>query len=276
MRSLLVVLLLAGVAHAKPNVEAELKKLIEAKIAAVDGDSDEDWFAAGGEGKWMDTDSGSISLGMSVAKHKLGAFNARVQPDGETALITYTMFIREQVSGEKYGGLTNDTDYRVTEIVKKTPKGWRVVTALWSSGRADKDIFESAKKGELKPLTAIPAGGDKTLIDAFTALTTGALDAEASKRKDLVLFGSAPKERMTSGAILAKAWGTDWSNKLKIDSIRASAADPKATLGYVIANVTQQKKGFTVQFRVLFAFERKGDGQPWSVVHAHLIAPPFH
>jgi ketosteroid isomerase-like protein len=276
MRSLaLVLLLVSTVAHARPNVEAELKKLIAAKIAAVESGGDEDWFAAGGEGKWMDTDTGSISLGMAVAKHTLGAFNARVQPDGETALITYTMFIREQVSGEKYGGLTNDTNYRVTEIAKKTPKGWRVVTALWSSGRADKDVFASAKKGELKPLPAIPPGGDKTLIDAFTKLTTGALDADASKRKDLVLFGSAPGERMTSGAVLAKAWGTDWANKLAIDSIRASAADPKATLGYVIANVTQQKKGFSVQFRALFAFERKGDGQPWSVVHVHLVAPTF-
>jgi hypothetical protein len=157
--------------------------------------------------------------------------------------------------------------------VKKTPDGWRVVTAFWSTANADKDVFAAAKKGTLKPFTAIKAGGDKSLIDTFTALTTGAIDADASKRKDLVLFGSAPNERMTSGALLAKAWGTDWANKLKVDSIRASAADPKATLGYVIANITQQKKGFAVPFRVLFAFERKGDGQPWSLVHAHLVTP---
>ena len=79
---------------------------------------------------------------------------------------------------------------------------------------------------------------------------------------------SVPRVASPRGATLAKAWQAAWANKLKIDSVLASS-DPNATLGYVIANVTLQKTGYTIPFRVMFVFERKTASEPWSVIHAH-------
>jgi hypothetical protein len=156
----------------------------------------------------------------------------------------------------------------VSEIAKKTKDGWRVVTGLWSEGTNNKEANDAAKAKKVWPIDPLPAGGDPTLLDAFQKLTTSGLDDAATKRKDLVVFGSAPKERTTSGAAFAKAWRAAWVNKTKVDSIRASN-EANATLGYVIANITLSKKDYAIPFRVLCVFERKTTSEPWSLVHAH-------
>jgi ketosteroid isomerase-like protein len=278
LASILTCLFIASLAHAAPKPEAELRKLVEAKIEAVEQGSNEegvaDWFAPGGDGIWWvryqsyDRDEpSSFSLGMQLTKHKVKSFAAHVAPGSDLAVVSYAIYVKELVTMDE-GGLYNEETYHVTEIAKKTADGWRVITGLWALPVKNADVNKGAKAGKLDKLAPLPGTGEKSLLDAFTKLTTGPFDEAASKRKDLVAFGSGPGERTVGGATLAKAWQAAWANKLKVDSVLASS-DPKATLGYVIANVTLQKTGYTIPFRVMFVFERKTASEPWSVIHAH-------
>jgi hypothetical protein len=270
-------MVVAAQAHAAPKPEVELRKLVDVKIQAVNGEVEaKDWFFDGGAGLYLREDEEanpeSVTLGMQITKHKVTSFAAHVAPDGGTALVSYVIWIKEKVTNDD-GGLYNETNYRVTEIAKKTPAGWRVISGLWSIAQPNADVNKAAKAGKLgafKPLTA--GGGDKSLLDAFGKLVTGPFDDAAAKSKDLIAFGSGPNERTIGGASLAKAWQVAWASKLKVDSIVASN-DPKATLGYVLANVTLTKTGYTIPFRVMFVFERKTAADPWSVIHAHFSVP---
>lgn len=282
MASILTCLFIASLAHAAPKPEAELRKLADEKVAWVkarDEGPDNRWAASDFQGLyWLQyrvdglRKADDINWG-EIRSHKIDSFVARIAPDGQTALVSYNIKVHELVTMDD-GGLYTDWIYRVTEIAKKTKEGWRVTTGLWTSPVANDEVNKTAKAGKMPKLEALPAGGDKSLLDAFTKLTTGAFDEAAAKRKDLVAFGSGPKERTVGGAGLAKAWSAAWANKIKVDSVTASN-DPKATLGYVIANITLQKKDYTIPFRVMFVFERKTDADPWSVVHAHFaVAEP--
>jgi hypothetical protein len=280
MRWMLIVtcLVVGSLAHAAPKPEAQLRKLVDEKIAEIQYGSNatevDNWFAPGGDGIWWVRyqnygleEPASFSLGMELRKHKVTSFAAHVAPSGDLALVSYAISIKELVTMDD-GGLYNEETYHVTEIAKKTADGWRVITGLWALPVKNADVNKNAKAGKLDKLSPLPGTGDKSLLEAFTKLTTGGLDEAAVKRKDLVAFGSGPKERTVGGAVLAKAWQAAWANKVKVDSVLASS-DPKATLGYVIANVTLQKTGYTIPFRVMFVFERKTTADAWTVIHAH-------
>jgi len=275
---MLTCLLVGLPAQAAPKPEAQLRKLVEDKLEAIEQGSNEqgveDWFAPGGDGIWWvryqsygREEPSSFSLGMQLTKHKVTSFAAHVAPGGDLAVVSYAVYIKELVTMDE-GGLYNEETYHVTEIAKKTADGWRVISGLWALPVKNADVNKDAKAGKLDQLAPLPGSGEKSLLEAFTKLTTGGFDEAAIKRKDLVAFGSGPKERTVGGAVLAKAWQAAWANKLKVDSVLASN-DPKATLGYVIANVTLQKTGYTIPFRVMFVFERKTAAEPWSVIHAH-------
>ena len=279
MRLLFIVpcLLIASLAHAKP--ETDLKKLADTKIKVVRGLSEADWQAGDGNVLYelrygFDdlTDERNLGLGNEEIKsYSINNFAARISPDGNLAVVSYIVKTRELVTMDD-GGLYNDTLHRVTEIATKTKDGWRVTFGLWTEPFSNTEANKLAKAGKLVALKALSGAGDKSLIEAFTKLTTGPFDDAATKRKDLIAFGSGPNERTTGGAGLAKAWQAAWANKLKVDSVMASN-DTNATLGYVMANVTLQKKDYTIPFRVLFVFERKTTSDPWSVVHAHFAVP---
>jgi len=282
MRSLLLLivpcLLVASLAHAKP--EADLRKLADEKIKVIRGESESEWFTEGGEGLFQvafgsdgPTDETNLGLGgPEIKKYSITSFAARVSPDGNLAVVSYVIKTHYLVTMDE-GGLYDDTLNRVTEIAKKTKDGWRVITGLWTVPVGNADINKTAKAGKAGALKPLPGGGDASLIEAFTKLTTGTFDEAAAKRKDLVAFGSGPNERTVAGAGLAKAWQAGWVNKLKVDSVMASK-DSGATLGYVMANVTLQKTGYTIPFRLMFVFERKTTNDPWSLVHAHFAVPP--
>jgi hypothetical protein len=279
MRLLFIVtcLLLASPAFAKP--EADLKKLADTKIKVVRGLSEADWQAEGGEGLFSlgygddgPTDENNLGIGgPEIKTYSIASFAARVSPDGKLAVVSYIIKTHYLVSMDD-GGNYGDSLHRVTEIATKTKDGWRVTFGLWSEPFSNAEANKEAKAGKLVALKPLSGAGDKSLIEAFTKLTTGSFDEAATKRKDLIAFGSGPNERTTSGAGLAKAWQAAWANKLKVDSVMASK-DANATLGYVMANVTLQKKDYTIPFRLLFVFERKTTSDPWSVVHAHFAVP---
>jgi hypothetical protein len=280
MRLLFIVpcLLVASLAHAKP--ETDLRKLADTKIKVIRGLSEADWEADDSEGLFSlgyrddgPTDENNLGLGgPEIKTYSINNFSARVSPDGNVAVVSYIIKTHYLVTMDD-GGMYDDTLNRVTEIAKKTKDGWRVTFGLWTDAVKNDEANKTAKAGKLPALKPLSGKGDASLIEAFTKLTTGSFDEAATKRKDLIAIGSGPNERTTSGAILAKAWQAAWSNKVKVDSVMASN-DANATLGYVMANVTLQKSGFTIPFRVLVVFERKTSSDPWSVVHMHFAVPP--
>ena len=154
----------------------------------------------------------------------------------------------------------------------KTAKGWRITGGFWSEARPNAEVNDEAKAGTIHSAAPLAAGGEKSLLDAFQQLTTGAFDDAAATRKNLVAFGSGPGERTVGGASLAKAWKAAWSGKVKTDTALA-ASSGKDTLGLVLANITLAKKDYKIPFRVLFVFERANSTAPWSVVHAHFAVP---
>lgn len=247
--------------------EAQLKELVEMQALGEDADK-EAWLAPGGE-MWSDPDDvglGYMNLG-TVTKHKVTDWNARIQPDGATALISFTLKFTQRVSSED----VQDFTYRFTEVAKKSDGGWKVHTGFYSEGEANAGVNKAAKAGALKAFPATGSGGDASLVEATQALMTK-FDEAAVKRKDLVSFGSAPKERTVGGAKLAKSWAAGWAGKTKVDAVKTSKA-LGPTMGFAIANLTRQKGDYTIPFRVMFVFERPADGQPWSLVHAHFTVP---
>jgi hypothetical protein len=287
MLPILTCLFAASLAQAAPKPEAELRKLVDVQVSwARDGGFEDDsgtWLApksAIAPAQWIGFDKGQppppeqlgrMIVGEGLTKYKVDAFAAHVAPDGQSAVITFILHVWWRVSSND-PDLREVHDYRASELVTKTKDGWRVTAGLWSEAEPNAEINKAAKAGKLEALPMIGTGGDKSLLDAFTKLTTGTFDDAAAKRKDLVAIGSGPKERTVGGASLAKAWQAAWANRLTIDATLASS-DPKATLGFVLANVTLAKKDYKIPFRVLFVFERKTDADPWSVVHAHFAVP---
>lgn len=270
-------LVVASVAYAKP--EADLRKLADTKVQVLREESEAEWFTEGGEGLFEiqygsdgPTDVNNLGFGgVIIKKYSISPFAAHLSPDGNLAVVSYILKTHRLVTMDD-GGLYDDTVHRVTEIATKTKDGWRVITGLWTVPVSNAAINKAAKAGEKLSLAPLSGKGDKSLIDAFTKVTTDGFDEVAAKRKDLIAFGSGPNERTTSGPVLAKAWAAGWKGKLKVDSVMASN-DAKATLGYVMANVTLQKSGYTIPFRVMFVFERATATDPWSIVHAHFAVP---
>jgi ketosteroid isomerase-like protein len=88
------------------------------------------------------------------------------------------------------------------------------------------------------------------------------------------LFGGSPgvhesgATSTSGGAGLAKAWAAAWANHLTIDAPVVATLAPSGTTGWVIANVSLDKKTYKIKFRVLFVFDKDASGA-WSLVHAH-------
>jgi len=100
--------------------------------------------------------------------------------------------------------------FRVTEIVTKTKKKWRVAFGLWSRPKPMTDVV----KGNLPALAEL-SEIDEAPADVATALATllgGNLDEAALARKTFMAFG--PGDATPSVASFAKTWKTTWSKKL--------------------------------------------------------------
>lgn len=176
--------------------------------------------------------------------------------DGKTAWASFTLLMT-------IGTQTNA--FRVSDVLEKTDKGWTVVATAWTVATPNKTANQRAKKGELSASTFESEGNDASLADAFTKLTTDGLDATAAARKDLVAIGSGPKERTTTGPVLAKAWKAAWQSKVTVTSLMTRVTKP-GTTGWVAASVELQKKGYKIPFTVFCVFEKTKAGT-WSLVH---------
>jgi ketosteroid isomerase-like protein len=84
-----------------------------------------------------------------------------------------------------------------------------------------------------------------------------------------IVFGSAPRERTTDGPSFRKAWYATWANHVRIEPQKIAALAPSGTTGWVIANITLDKKTHKVPFRMFVVFDQDAAGN-WQLVHVHL------
>src|SRR5262249_4004018 len=136
-----------------------------------------------------------------------------------------------------------DDEWRASDVLIKTPAGWRIAALVWTPPTPNAAVNRDAKAGKL---TATPIGGepgDAGLRDAFAKLTASGLD---STRDDLVTIGSGPGER-TVGPAFGKAWNAAWKGHVSVVSSVARLTTSKTT-GWVVARVELAKPGYKIPF----------------------------
>lgn len=170
---------------------------------------------------------------------------------------------RDGKSGWASGATMN---VRASDLLVKTPDGWQVAAAIWTTAVDNDRANADAKAGKLKPRSIPGNPGPSEVADAFKKLTTDGIDAAAAKREDLVAIGSGPGERTVGGAGFARAWNAAWKGKVSIDSITSVTA-PSGTTGAVTASVQLQKSGYKIPFLIFAVFDKTDAG--WSLVHIH-------
>ena len=160
-----------------------------------------------------------------------------------------------------------DAPWRASDVLVKTPNGWRIAALAWTEPVANADVERDAKAGKLAAVKLDGDPGDASLRAAFDKLTTDGVDQAAATRADLVVLGSGPGERTVGGAAFARAWNAGWKGKVTIASSIARAM-PSGTTGWVVARITLAKPGYKIPFTAFCVFDKTADGS-WSLVHVH-------
>jgi ketosteroid isomerase-like protein len=280
-----IALCVAANADAKDATKTEIAKLVDQQIDAASdradaGDADA-IYASGVKIAFSDAahepliEPKDIQL-MRLQNHDDKHLEIQLTRDGQAAWVS----LETEVKMASYGrdpcsaaavDMYFTQKLRISDVVVKTPAGWRVVASAWSEPIGNVEANKAAKAGTAK-LPALKAeGGDATLRAAFTKLGTDGFSAPATARKDLIVFGSAPGERTTSGPAFAKAWNATWAKHVAIDGPIVAGLAPSGTTGWVIANLTLSKTSgkstYGVPFRVFFVFDQDAAGA-WQLVHA--------
>ncbi len=165
---------------------------------------------------------------------------------------------------------THEAVWRASDVLVRTPQGWRIAAMAWTEPVPDAELQREAQSGARKaaPLAGDP--GDAGLRDAFAKLASDGVDAGAATRADLVVIGSAPGERTVGGAVFARGWNAAWKGKLAIVSSIARVL-PSGTTGWVAATAELAAQGGKLPVTVFAVFDKTGDGR-WSLVHVHFAA----
>ena len=166
-----------------------------------------------------------------------------------------------------------DFDWRASDLVVKTPAGWRIAAAMLTQPIENAELDKAAKAGKQTPpppLTTPPGAG--SLLAAFTRLTTDGVDATAAANRDLVAIGSGPKERTVGGAAFARPWNAAWAKHVTVISAAARLA-PSGTTGAVAARIALAKQGYREQLTMFCVFDQTAAGD-WTLVHVHFGASP--
>jgi hypothetical protein len=163
-----------------------------------------------------------------------------------------------------------DTAWRISDLVVRSPHGWRIASTFATEPRPNDDVDRDAKAGKLVAPPPAQPEGDASLLAAFAKLASDGLDATAAARTDLVAIGSGPGERTIGGAVLARAWNALWKAKLTIATSVAGLA-PSGTTGWVAAHVALAKSGYAVPFALFCVFDKTASGA-WTLVHVHFGA----
>jgi ketosteroid isomerase-like protein len=266
MRALVLVAIVGGTAHA--GDKEDIAKMSDAEIAKL---SDNMLLPNAPVFTQDNVYSGSLAVRVPDAGFHLGTSKLRdrqiqVAGDGKSAWLNETAHI--EIENDVSGTAIEASDWRISELVVKTPAGWRIAASVWTTAIPDATANKDAKAGKKKgPRVSLDdKASDASLRAAFGKLLTDGLDATAAARKDLVAIGSAPGERTNGGAIHAKAWA-GWKGKATVTSSDAGVS-PAGSTGWVAANVEVDKGGYKMPFIVFCVFEKTPKGE-WSVVHSH-------
>jgi hypothetical protein len=204
----------------------------------------------------------AFSIASISPDDKLGPVTVDAQTmsrDGEALWMTVV---------RKVGG----KELRGTAFAVPGPLGWQIQTALVTWARPNADVNKAAAAGTSPKLEPLPAlVGEKSLIEAVRALTSGPLDAIAAARKDLIALGSGPGEKTIGGAKLVKPWKAAWAGKLETTGglVTMSKSGRSA---FVVLDAKLDKGKFKIPFRIGLVFDRAGTGA-WTLAHVHFATP---
>lgn len=161
--------------------------------------------------------------------------------------------------------------YRISDVVAKIGGRWRIVASAWSEG-IDNVKANKAAQSRTPPQLAPLGGGkpDPWMEGELLAWQSGARTTTVARKT--IVFGSAPRERTTDGPSFRKAWYATWANHVRIEPQKIAALAPSGTTGWVIANITLDKKTHKVPFRMFVVFDKDAAGN-WQLVHVHLATP---
>jgi len=191
--------------------------------------------------------------------------------DGKTA---WASFVTTFTLAVEHGEAPPNT-WRISQLVVKTPAGWRVAFATWTEAVDNDAANRAAIAGKLR-LDEVESTGDAGLRAAFGKLAATGFDKPDAAAKELVVLGSAPGERTTSGPAFARAWNAAWAKHVDVEGASAELA-PSGTTGWVAANVKLHKtkggKAYTIPFRLFVVFDKDAAGV-WQPVHVHFAVPP--
>jgi ketosteroid isomerase-like protein len=162
----------------------------------------------------------------------------------------------------KHGDMS--LDLRASDVLVKTPKGWRIAAFAWTEAMPNATANRDAKARKLVAGKLAADPGDAGLRDVFAKMTTEGLKNVAP---DLVAIGSGPGERTVGGPGFAKAWNAAWKGKTTIVSSVARMM-PSGTTGWVTSTIELAKTGYKIPFTVLCVFDKAADGS-WTLVHIH-------
>lgn len=166
-----------------------------------------------------------------------------------------------------WGSVIIDGFVRASDVLAKTPKGWRLAAVAWTQETDNDSAKRDAKAGRLKPEPVAGDPGDASLRAAFAKLTTAGIDAAGAARPDLVAIGSGPGERTVGGRDFARAWNAFWKGHVTIVASSAHTT-PSGTTGWVTASIELAKPGYKMPFLVFAVFDKTASGA-WSLVHIH-------
>ena len=206
---------------------------------------------------------GVVDHAMDLSGHDDKDVDIAISRDGKSAWaseVTSLGILEKNTPGR-------DATWRASDVLVKTPKGWRIAALAWTEPRANAEVNREAKAGKLAA-AKLDGPADAGLRAAFASLTTAGVDATASTRADLVALGSGPGERTVGGAIFARAWNAAWRGKVAIVSSVARAL-PSGTTGWVAATIELAKPGAKLPFTVFCIFDKDAAGA-WSLVHIQL------
>jgi ketosteroid isomerase-like protein len=278
MRNLVVCAVLGAASTAYANDLSDIGKLVDAQFGKFNGDVDGNYTP---DAITMTTSSvtGAHGYGiefeadMPMDSYKVSERDISISRDGKSAWVSLHMQISYVISRHK--GAYGLIDNRVSELVVKTAAGWRVAARAITEPLDDKFANSQARANKLGHAGRLADEGDEELRAAFAKLVeVGFAKPEAAARQ-LVVFGSAPNERTTSGPAFAKAWNAAWAKHVDVDAATAWLA-PSKTTGWIIANVQLRKgKGkdeYRIPFRLFFVFDKDKNGA-WQLVHAQFAVP---
>jgi hypothetical protein len=275
----------ASSAHAKDAIRDEIAELIEQQIeAASDRAAPEEARAPYAQGARIAisdamhasaplVDPTEIQLSR-LQNHKENHLEVQLSHDGNTVWAS----VETEVSLAQYGrdpdsGAAVDStwteSYRISDVIAKVGGRWRIVASAWSEGVDNAKVNKAAQARKPPRLEPLPDGSkpDPGLEGELIAWKGGGMDTTVAKRA--VVFGSAPGERTTDGPAFRRAWYATWVNHVGIEPQELAALAPSGTTGWVIANITLDKKTYKVPFRIFVVFDKDAGGK-WQLVHAHL------